>query len=63
MSRNNLESGFSRGAFEMSWSFPLWKYPFVRGYVQYFNGYGESMIDYDHHVNRLGIGFSLTDWL
>jgi len=63
MSRNNLESGFKRGAFEFSWSFPLWSYPYLKGYIQYFNGYGESLIDYDNHVNRIGIGIALTDWL
>ncbi|WP_028584407.1 phospholipase A [Desulfogranum mediterraneum] len=63
MSRNNLESGFRRGAVELSWSFPLWGWPYLRGYLQYFNGYGESLIDYNQHANRIGIGFSLTDWL
>jgi len=63
MSRNNLESGFDRGAFEFGWSFPLWKYPYLKGYIQYFRGYGESLIDYNHFVNRIGIGISLTDWL
>lgn len=63
MSRNNLESGFDKGAFEFSWSFPLWKYPYLKGYIQYFRGYGESLIDYNHFVNRIGIGISLTDWL
>lgn len=63
MSRNNLESGFDRGAFELGWSFPLWTYPYVKGYIQYFRGYGESLIDYNQHVNRIGIGISLTDWL
>ena len=63
MSRNNLESGFSRGAVELTWSFPLGSYPFLKGYIQYFNGYGESLIDYDNHVNKIGIGFALTDWL
>ena len=63
MSRNNLESGFEKGAIELSWSFPLWDYPYLKGYVQYFNGFGESLIDYNHRVNRIGIGFSLTDWL
>ena len=63
MSRNNLESGFKRGAIEFGWSFPLWKYPYLNGYLQYFTGYGESLIDYNHHVNRIGIGISLTDWL
>jgi phospholipase A1 len=63
MSRNNLESGFDRGAVELGWSFPLWKYPYLKGYIQYFYGYGESLIDYDRRVNRIGIGISLNDWL
>ena len=63
MSRNQLESGFDEGALELSWSFPLFDYPYLKGYIQYFNGYGESMIDYDNKVNRIGIGISVTDWL
>jgi phospholipase A1/A2 len=63
MSRNNLQSGFSQGAVEASWSFPLWDYPYLNGYIQYFGGYGESLIDYDSYVNRIGIGISLSDWL
>ena len=62
MSRNNLESGFSTGAVELSWSFPLWGWPYLKGYMQYFTGYGESLIDYDQYVNSIGIGISLTDW-
>jgi phospholipase A1 len=63
MSRNNLESGFEHGAVELSWSFPLGNWPYLKGYAQYFNGYGESLIDYDKHVNTFGIGISLSDWL
>ncbi|MFW2367833.1 MAG: phospholipase A [Desulforhopalus sp.] len=63
MSRNNLESGFSNGAVELGWSFPLFNFPYLKGYVQYFSGYGESLIDYDQYVNRLGAGILLTDLL
>lgn len=63
MLRNNLESGFENGSVEASWSFPLWDYPYLKGYVQYFSGYGESLIDYDNYVNRIGLGVAVTDWL
>jgi phospholipase A1/A2 len=63
MLRNNLESGFQKGAVEAAWSFPFWKYRFLKGYVQWFSGYGESLIDYNQYSNSLGIGVSITDWL
>jgi phospholipase A1 len=63
MARNQLESGFDRGALELSWSFPVFDYPYLRGYLQYFHGYGESLLDYNQKVNRIGLGFSVSDWL
>ena len=63
MLRNNLESGFENGSVEATWSFPLWDYQYLKGYVQYFGGYGESLIDYDNYVNKIGIGIAVTDWL
>jgi phospholipase A1 len=58
--RNTLKQDY-RGALQLDWGFPMYRH--VHGYFQYFYGYGESLIDYDHKVNKLGIGIKLTDWL
>jgi phospholipase A1 len=63
MLRNQIESGFDRGTVQLAWSFPLFDYSYLKGYVRYFNGYGESLIDYNNKVNSLGVGISITDWL
>lgn len=60
MSRNNLTSGFARGAWQLSWSFPLVQH--LRGYVQAFSGYGQSLIEYDHSTNAVGVGIAINDW-
>jgi phospholipase A1 len=60
MLRNNLRSE-NKGAIQLGWSFPI--NDRIQGYVEYFNGYGESLIYYNHHAQRLGIGFKLTNWL
>lgn len=57
--RQNFDTG--KGAIELGYSFPL--HHRIKGYVQYYYGYGESLIDYDHRVNRIGIGVLLTDFL
>jgi len=63
MWRNNLDFDVNRGAVELSWSFPLWSTDRIKGYVQYFNGYGQCLLDYNASASTLGAGFMLTDWL
>ncbi|WP_438970629.1 phospholipase A [Methylophaga sp.] len=61
MVRNNLDFGENYGAIQLGWSFPLTDN--MRGYVQWFNGYGESLIDYNAHSNSIGFGIQFSDWL
>jgi len=57
--RHNFSTGY--GSIEAGMSFPLWGR--LKGFVQFFDGYGESLIDYDHHNQRIGLGILLTDIL
>ena len=58
--RNNLREE-NKGAVELDWSFPLT--PRVKGFIQYFEGYGESLIEYNHYQKRFGFGFKISDYL
>ncbi len=66
MLRNNLRSE-NLGAIQLDWSIPLHTInenlaKKISLYVQYFNGYGESLLDYNKSVNRISAGFMLADW-
>lgn len=58
---NNLRSEDNKTSVELSYSFPMGDT--IKGYIQYYNGYGESLIDYNERMHRIGIGIMLNDWL
>ena len=57
---NNLRSD-NKTSIELGYSFPMGDT--IKGYVHYYNGYGESLIDYNERIQRIGIGIMLNDWL
>jgi len=57
----NIESGLSRGFVQATVSYPILKS--ISLYAQFFNGYGQSLIEYDHRTTGVGIGLALNDWI
>jgi len=55
--RGNPSTG--KGAVTAGLTFPL--FAKFRGFVQLFSGYGDSLIDYDHYQQRVGVGVALTN--
>jgi phospholipase A1 len=58
MGRGNPSTG--KGAAQFTWSTKPLIGP-LRGYVQLFSGYGESMIDYDWNQTTIGVGITLNE--
>jgi phospholipase A1 len=59
MLRNNFKSD-NKGAVQFDWVFPLTGN--LRGHFQVFDGYGESLIDYNHRATYVGLGISMFNW-
>lgn len=55
--RNNLKKSENKGSIELNISYPLSDNYDVL--VQYFNGYGDSLIDYNRSQERIGLGIQL----
>ena len=60
MGRGNLDTG--KGAAQFTWATRPLLGP-MRGYLQVFTGYGESMIDYDWRQTTIGLGVTINDRL
>ncbi len=58
MTRNWWESN-DKGAVQLDYSWPATRY--LRWNVQLYNGYGESLLDYDENVSRISFGILLED--
>jgi phospholipase A1 len=56
-----LRPGTQETSFELTWSYPISKV--FRIYAQYYKGYGESLLDYDYDMERIGIGIAMNDYL
>ena len=62
--RNNFDfhsSEENHGSIQLDWAFPIYKG--LKGYVQYFSGYGESLVDYNVTSETIGIGIIMANWM
>ncbi len=56
LARRNFRTG--HGALQLGWAFPLTAQ--LKGYAQFFSGYGQSLIDYNYAQQTLGLGLLVS---
>jgi len=57
--RNNLRTSQNKGSIAFTLSRPVNNFDTVYWYIKYFNGYDESLIDYNRDISKIGFGISL----
>ncbi len=55
--RNNLSKN-NKGSIEFDWSMPVRNSQNTYWYIKAFNGYGESLIDYNKNTTKISFGFA-----
>ena len=60
--RNNLNKIENRGYIQLDWATPVNLGHVARLHLQMTSGYGESLIDYNHYQNTIGLGISFREW-
>jgi phospholipase A1/A2 len=60
--RNNLSMSQNLGYLQLDWTLPVDLGRAARLHAQFSNGYGESLIDYNHRQTTLGLGISFREW-
>lgn len=61
--RNNFDFDQNKGAVQFEYTAPFYNSENTFWYVKLFNGYGESLIDYDRSVTKMSVGFAFSKGL
>ena len=60
MAHSMMVKNGGRGGIQLNWVFPIINN--FKGMLQLFNGYGETLLDYNHKQTTVGLGISLMEW-
>jgi len=58
--RHLFSTKLMKRSIQVDWTFPIFGLKDVYGYLQVFSGYGESLVDYNEKVEKIGLGFAIT---